>query len=1091
MWATDSRLRSAPRQRWTTTAPRAFLAIAIVSSPSVADAQAVDGAHASVGTLAAAAFETAGYMAQAKILRDLNPLIENVAALVYLCIVISAIVTIALGGEYKAARWILIGPPLFFFMINGRVQAAGAEWQLGEFKDRRRDLDVVLKGANVRIDGTVSRFFHQYNVLVSEMIADLVDVITNRSMLPQMRFMARQRTMDHLYGAEIREPGLIALARFMYVHCHREIGDAALVALGNREKEGAQPAQQRGFADTPEYAAAVKRYCEGFPRKDKPFPPGPWQDYVTRTLERSPAPPQPRDQFINGRLTVPVSCAQIWSWTLEGARREVDKALTDGKKILIEPYADDVPGFWPRVQQDIAAKMINRAPAAGPGDPCPVAAIVNFNEQFQATALHRIFAAYLIRRNLLQDPRGQMMQQFVDHSGVSVARWAFRPGTDPAKKDQISRRYRAAELAESQKYEALVFINTLPYVQGIFLFALAALFPFFAMTLLVPGQPGAFLAWCALWAWAKSWDVGWALVMVADNVLWEMLPVSAYYDFPADKPEAGSIWDSPVNLLEGAFSGDYSYSLGAYWVFLSLMVGAVPILSAQVVMGTKRAIAGVVIDGMRGLGSKLGGSAADHMAQTMIERNDARMVREVVNDNKGKLNHEMSKVLAELKQLDEMYGDSIPMRLYGNGLMTVQYVVRGQAIDAVLDADRLTNGEVLRRWTQLAEETHDARERAAIAARQFDAATAGERRQVADTVNAGAERVEKTVETAGGVGAFLWNNSPGVAGLKRLGGPDLTTGNPAAGARLPRVDPRDLEAARVVEKIPVPQKYTRTDLEKQRDKEFGEAAVQWQKTLNGWMGLRNQAGFFLSEVLQRAETFRFFVTQAGIELYDPTGMERRNNPLLDALYHTRLSDNELERLSFGAVNGPLLNFFLPAGPVGHPAFDREANEDLNEFRRELEKQRMTAYHYRTGAEVTAYGSVVIGVGVGFFDPEAGVTVGLTGLHAAYQMNSTGIDLHRLVNQGTTHLLQMSSQVWLYEYSQTEAWQFRQEIRAMLSLRGEWWNVPEAPYLVPGNVKKLIWDLRREGNYLEGQLAGDLTWTVIMGVTKGKATRDAI
>ena len=143
----------------------------------------------------------------------------------------------------------------------------------------------------------------------------------------------------------------------------------------------------------------------------------------------------------------------------------------------------------------------------------------------------------------------------------------------------------------------------LPYFQGAFLYILALTFPFFVLILLIPGKASSFFAWMGLWFWVKFWDLGWAFVMVIDDLLWEMMPHSAHYD-PGVDPN-----DSPMTVLETAFTSDPSYSTGFYYNLIGILLTLVPIISAQVFLGSKVVIAQTLLDGAKMMSEKYGRTA--------------------------------------------------------------------------------------------------------------------------------------------------------------------------------------------------------------------------------------------------------------------------------------------------------------------------------------------------------------------------------------------------------------------------------------------------------------------------------------------------
>ena len=123
----------------------------------------------------------------------------------------------------------------------------------------------------------------------------------------------------------------------------------------------------------------------------------------------------------------------------------------------------------------------------------------------------------------------------------------------------------------------------IPYLQGAFLYVLAFTYPFFALIVLWPGRANFFFTWMTLWAWIKSWDVGWAAMMIIDRALWEVMPKSSTFDQTSD-PGHG-----PLSMMESAFSGDYAYSQDMYMTLMAFLIMSVPIFMGRLILAGKGA----------------------------------------------------------------------------------------------------------------------------------------------------------------------------------------------------------------------------------------------------------------------------------------------------------------------------------------------------------------------------------------------------------------------------------------------------------------------------------------------------------------------
>ena len=80
------------------------------------------------------------------------------------------------------------------------------------------------------------------------------------------------------------------------------------------------------------------------------------------------------------------------------------------------------------------------------------------------------------------------------------------------------------ELGGKQKFAELYnWAKLMPFVQGILMYVLAAAYPLACILIVVPGWWKALFTWSMFWAWAKSWDVGFAIVVSLERNIWSML----------------------------------------------------------------------------------------------------------------------------------------------------------------------------------------------------------------------------------------------------------------------------------------------------------------------------------------------------------------------------------------------------------------------------------------------------------------------------------------------------------------------------------------------------------------------------------------
>lgn len=89
----------------------------------------------------------------------------------------------------------------------------------------------------------------------------------------------------------------------------------------------------------------------------------------------------------------------------------------------------------------------------------------------------------------------------------------------------------------------------LPYVQGSLLYFLAIAYPFACVLIVVPGWHKSVFTWMSFWAWAKMWDLGFALVKSIERTVWAMTSHGGNVRFLSDRvyqmTEGGGrvVWD--------------------------------------------------------------------------------------------------------------------------------------------------------------------------------------------------------------------------------------------------------------------------------------------------------------------------------------------------------------------------------------------------------------------------------------------------------------------------------------------------------------------------------------------------------------------
>jgi hypothetical protein len=562
-------------------------------------------AHPAVGTPVAAALETAGYVSQTKILKSMKVGLNRLGALLYIGCIISALLTVGLAGRYDMALWLLVGPPIFFFLINPGSTPGGTEWEFAQRGDELRQRDRLLRSANINVGegGQASWFFHNFNLITSDIAQQLMKLFTQSQARADQYFNTRQNISRDLFGSEIDDSDLMTVVAVTRALCVDSLHAAQLMAMGARNAlyRNTEPTSPGG---PNAYEVYKTEYCSRFTdEKDqkKGVPDGPAKQYLLELLKKN--------ENVADTLSS-MSCKQMWIYMLQAVHAKSKQSLgvTLSNRIPPATPAEDQEKIIQDVLKKVTAENWDRDGADPVAAECPADTGAGIPSGTTREKLERVFTAWTLRKLFEQDFRGPMIASLRGEHDVGEEQAGYYNFQGKQAAYEMTRRATVHQKTAAMPYEIYFMMNSLPYVQGIGLYALAVVFPFFAVLVLMPGMAGSFFMWCALWIWLKSWDVGWALVMVADDVLWDLMPHNTFFR------ETGSASDlDPPNILEAAFGGDYSYNLMTYYTLVAMMIGAVPVISANAVLGSKRAVAGIMLDGIKTMASNLSNHVEDHV----------------------------------------------------------------------------------------------------------------------------------------------------------------------------------------------------------------------------------------------------------------------------------------------------------------------------------------------------------------------------------------------------------------------------------------------------------------------------------------------
>lgn len=502
------------------------------------------GTSGSVGHLIAAAMQTAGVYAQAEILTNFQGFLEKLAALCYLAAIIGALMSAGLFGNYQKALYLLVGPPLFFFMVTTTKTVSGTEVKTGErvaegsIEDQIKFLRSYASTGKFTQAAEVSYFFVGFDNLVSSIVQGIVSVIIDTKQNEDLIVKARERVLAWTLLATPNDNGFTKLVSLGVM------GECSEV-MRRKWQLQTHRADPRSDSIEEDNLTAVGQKMKREYDLEKDRPRFELDHEVIAVIS-----PDPKTQ--SDFQTEKWSCQQIWDETHRIARAFADKQL-DIRNFLATGGEDGaVP--WERVQEEIRLALDNGG---------------NAND---------VLAAYIVKNAIAKTTHASMTSGIFDRVPFNAER---RSGI-------------FEDVAGIHRYGGYLrvqyFARTIPYIQGILLYLLSCAFPFFAVFLVMPGRANTFLIWISLWIWVKSWDVGFALVSVARKMLWLFVRggVNKYdaANVPTDFMRNGGIdWSKPESIFALISANDPLATQNTYFTIVGVLTIGVPFITAHLCLG--------------------------------------------------------------------------------------------------------------------------------------------------------------------------------------------------------------------------------------------------------------------------------------------------------------------------------------------------------------------------------------------------------------------------------------------------------------------------------------------------------------------------
>ncbi len=599
----------------------------------------------SVGSLIGAALETAGYQTQSQILNTFElTLSSHIGGLLYLLAIIAALITISIGGSYRYGLWLLVGPPLFFFLTQVREPIAEANWQIGDNVHAESKPRIIQGSAEIGDpERRVSVFFKAWNRLTTDIIQELIRLLHLTEKGSDLDFLNKTDLYLGIWNNLTIDPSLKGFVNLAlvnkcapYFYLQREVNspfvpDSLKPGLRRRLEEHNGKNVQVNMNDQKDW----------------------FKDFLVTYLP---------EENIKDLYT----CNELWTLAVKAFRKEAKRnfelMLKSNLSPGLRPEQRLEKFMWKCSQIKINAGAINLITDLINGtdqinEQC-LSVLIN---EIAARALSNEFASTnknLIGMNLNEHPQLLGRQNF---GGLKF-------------NNETSRSVREISGVESYLHrgELIAGALTLPYIQGMCLYFLAFSFPFFALMVIIPGRESAVLTWMSLWLWLRLWDFGFAVVMLIDNILYALLPHGPImYD---------EITNDPGKAFAALLETDPTYSAYTYYNLVACCLFAVPVITGLLVTKGGGELVNAVSQGWKEFPQLFGNTVANFQ-KAMVTQDKMRAVNQriaegvrakawesLANDSDIKKNLETAAALQVAANTIKGGGDSVRSAMLANGL---------------------------------------------------------------------------------------------------------------------------------------------------------------------------------------------------------------------------------------------------------------------------------------------------------------------------------------------------------------------------------------------------------------------------------------
>jgi hypothetical protein len=499
-----------------------------------------------------------------------------IGGLLFVIAGVAALTLVALGREYKFYRWFIIGPILYLAMLDKStwVEIEQPEWKLGNVVYNQKTVKMATKKVNdEETKIKVAWFFKEWNKFSSTLINELIKLIDFENNRLDKYFVKQADIYYDFFMVKLENPAFEKFISLGMDKCINYFTNASVANEKDMTTSGTIPVfyiDDNSDLNLSKIINDDKNVICVKDQKDITLKNALNEEISELTLQNSY-----------------ITCSSFYQILVKVLEKHaecvVDKIILKNKPY--DPNNQNDPND-PNNQKEGDPKWLNDAKKRlnykfQPG------AKTDFSLMYKELAI-RLFVGALKKIN--------------PHALAATA-GPRSTVIDSANQNHIVKPDIVTDIGTVVNFEKWRSIGklkawgySLPYVQGVILWFLAMFFPFFVIAAILPGRHHIFFTWMALWFWVKSWDIGYALIMLLDTILYKIFPMGSNVTDTSD----------PIRAFQKVLNKDPTFSISMYYDLLGACMMSIPFFTGFIAKNASSVIMDGVNNTLTGFSDSVG-----------------------------------------------------------------------------------------------------------------------------------------------------------------------------------------------------------------------------------------------------------------------------------------------------------------------------------------------------------------------------------------------------------------------------------------------------------------------------------------------------